>query len=107
MIEKIVITDENMRPLFSYKIGLLENPNIISSLFWVGKTLFYTKGNSLSYFYGEDSTHQKIFSSDHPNSTISGVLSDRVILITKAFNSKDVNNVIVYIILNKNRLKLQ
>lgn len=95
MIEKIVITDENMRILYSFKISLLENPNIISSLFWVGKTLFYSKGSSIHYFYGEDYINQKVFSSDQPNTIISGVLADRYILVSKVFGSKDLNNIIV------------
>jgi hypothetical protein len=96
MIEKIVITDEDLRILHFYKIGLLENPNIISSLYWIGKTLFYTKGSAINYFYGDDNLHQKIFSSDQSNTIISGILSDRYILVSKLHGSKDLNNIVVY-----------
>jgi hypothetical protein len=95
MIEKIVITDENLRILYMYKIGLLENPNIVSSLFWIGRTIFYTKGSSINYFYGEDGIHQKVFSSDQSNAIISGILSDRYILVSKIHASKDLNNIVV------------
>jgi hypothetical protein len=99
MIEKIVITDENLKILYSFKISLQENPNIISSLYFIGKTLFYSKGNSINYFYGEDNIHQKVFSSDQPNTIISGILCDRYILVSKASGSaKDsspVNNILV------------
>ena len=60
-----------------------------------GKTLFYTKGSSISYFYGEDNLNQKIFSSDQSNTIISGILSDRYILISKLHGSKDLNNIVV------------
>jgi WD40 repeat protein len=95
MIEKIVITDENLRILYMYKISLLENPNIVSSLYWIGRTLFYTKGSSINYFYGEDGIHQKVFSSDQSNAIISGILSDRYILVSKIHASKDLNNIVI------------
>ncbi len=93
MIEKIVITDEDMKILYSLKSGLLENPNIISSLFWIGKTLLYSKGSSIHYFYGEDNINQKVFSSGQPNINISGILSDRYVLVAKVSdkNVLDVN----------------
>lgn len=102
MIEKIVITDEEMKIIYSFKTSLLENPNIISSLFWIGKTLIYSKGNSIYYFYGEDNLNQKIFSSAQPNLNISGILADRYILVAKA-PEKNVMDVIVIIFIYKFR----
>jgi hypothetical protein len=95
MIEKIVITDDKMRILYSYKINLLENTNIISSLFWLGKTLIYSKGSSINYFYGEDGIHQKIFTCDTDNTVISGLLSDRFLLVSKVMGIKESKDVIV------------
>ena len=94
MIEKIVILDEEMKILHSLKINLIENPNIISSLFWIGKTLFYSKGSSIHYFYGEDNINQKVFSSGQANTNIAGILSDRFILVSKP-PEKILNDVIV------------
>ena len=70
MIEKIVITDENLRILHSIKFNLLENPNIISSLYFVGETLFYNRGMNLFYFNAQVNINQRIFSPPHPNSII-------------------------------------
>ncbi len=78
MVEKIVITDENLLILYTLKFSLLENLNIISSVFWMGKTLFYTKGNSIVYYYPFDSIEQKIFTSDQTNLTLNGLFSDRI-----------------------------
>lgn len=100
MIEKIIITDENFRVLFSLKFNLLENPNIISSLFFIGETLFYIRGNNILYFNGEDNMNQRIFSTDQPNSIITAILADRFILAAKLLNSKDINNVSVIKILS-------
>lgn len=97
MIEKIVITDEEMKILYSLKSSLLENPNIISSMFWIGKTLFYSKGSSIHYFYGEDNINQKIFSSGQPNINISGILADRYILVSKVSDKNVLDvNVLLY-----------
>lgn len=95
MIEKIIITDENLRVLYSLKFNLLENPNIISSLFFIGETLFYNRGNNILYFNGEDNLNQRIFSTDQPNSIITSILADRYVLAAKLINSKDINNVSV------------
>jgi hypothetical protein len=83
MIEKIVVTDEEMKIIYSLKSCLLDNPNIISSLFWIGRTLLYSKGSSIHYFYGEDTINQKIFSSAQPNVNITGVLADRCVLVSR------------------------
>ena len=98
MIEKIIITDENLRILYFLKFNLLENPNIISSLFFIGQTLFYNRGNNIFYFNGEENLNQRVFSTDQPNSIISAILCDRYILTAKLINSKDINNVSVIIL---------
>jgi hypothetical protein len=97
MVEKIVITDENLLILYTLKFSLLENLNIISSVFWMGKTLFYTKGNSIVYYYPFDSIEQKIFTSDQTNLTLNGLFSDRIIY-TAAFPPS--NNITVSIYSN-------
>jgi hypothetical protein len=96
MIEKIIILDENMRMLYSFKLGLLEHPNIISSMFFLGKTLLYSLGNNIYYFYGDDDINQKVFSCDFINPVISGVMSDRYILTNKTEGNN--NNIIVNLI---------
>ena len=78
MVEKIVITDESLIILYTLKSSLLENLNIISSVFWMGKSLFYTKGNNIVYYYPFDSIEQKIFSSDHRNIILNGLFADRI-----------------------------
>lgn len=100
MIEKIVLTDENLRILHSIKFNLLENPNIISSLYFIGETLFYNRGNNLFYFNAQENINQRIFSTDQPNSMISGILSDRCILASKLIQHKDINDISVSFILN-------
>lgn len=95
MIEKIVLTDENLRILHSIKFNLLENPNIISSLYFIGETLFYNRGNNLFYFNPQENINQRIFTTDQPNSIISGLLSDRCILASKLIQHKDINDIAV------------
>lgn len=97
MIEKIIITDENLKILYSLKFNLLENPNIISSLFFIGDTLFYNRGNNILYFNKEENLNQRIFSTDQPNSIIAAILADRYVLAAKLINSKDINNISVNI----------
>lgn len=93
MIEKIIITDDTMRILHTFKIELNGNPNIISSMFWLGKTLIYTKGTSISYFYGEDNINQKIFTNNLPSTFIAGVLPDRFILVSKG--NKEIDSIVL------------
>lgn len=100
MIEKIIVTDENFRIMYSLKFSLLENPNIISSLFFISETLFYNRGCNILYFNGEENLNQRIFSTDQPNSIITAVLADRYVLAAKLLNSKDINNVSVFYYFN-------
>jgi hypothetical protein len=89
MVEKIVITDENFYVLYSLKSSLLDNLNLISSLFWMGKTIFYTKGNNIFYFYPFDSLEQKVFTSDQCNILLNGLFSDRIIYSAKTDSQKE------------------
>ena len=89
MIEKILICDKELAPIFQIKISLLENPNIISSLFWIGCTLIYTKANDVFYYYPNENIQNKIFTNDQTHMLVSGVLSDRFILINKIWDSKE------------------
>jgi hypothetical protein len=95
MIEKIVLTDENLRILYSIKFNLLENPNIASSLYFIGETLFYNRGKDIFYFNAQENINQRIFSTDQPNSIISGILADRYILASKLIQHKDINDISV------------
>ena len=83
MIEKIVITNKKLEPLFSNKISLLDSLDIISSIFWLGETLLYTRGKFVYYFYPFQEIEQKVFTSDQNSLTIAGVVSDRLFLICK------------------------
>ena len=87
MIEKIVILNDKMKVISTYKTSLNDNPNLISSLFFIGKTLIYSKGNNIIYYYWDDNINQKIFTNNRPTTFISGVLSDRFILTSQ--NNKD------------------
>ena len=87
MIEKIVILNENMKIISTFKTSLNDNPNLISSLFFIGKTLIYSKGNNIMYYYWDENINQKIFTNNRPTTFISGVLSDRFILTSQ--NNKD------------------
>lgn len=93
MIEKIVITDEKLRTQFVFKTPLTENPNLISSMFWIGKTLIFAKGSCLSYYYAQDNICQKIFTNNRPTTYIAGVLPDRFILISQSW--KDIDNIVI------------
>lgn len=87
MIEKVLICNHNLVPVYQIKITLLENPNIISSLYWVGKTLIYTRGNDVCYYYPNDNLNYKLFTNDQCHTQVAGVMSDRFILISKIWAS--------------------
>ena len=89
MIEKILICNHELTPLFKVKIALLENPNIISSMYWVGKTLIYTRGNDIYYYYPQDNILNKIFTNDQTHTIVSGITPDRFILSNKIWGSKE------------------
>ena len=92
MIEKIVITNEKLEPLFFNKISLLDSLDIISSVFWLGETIIYTRVKYVYYFYPLEEIEQKVFTSDQNVLSLSGVISDRLIMANKNdFNSESVN----------------
>lgn len=93
MIEKIVICNYQLEQLYVIKIPLIESPNIICSMYWIGTTLLYSKGNSIYYYYPNDNICQKIFTNDKPHTVISGVLADRLILVNKLWGSKKIESV--------------
>ena len=95
MIEKIIFLDENMHTISSFKIPLLNNLYLINSLYFIGNTLLYSKGNSLSYYYIKDNINQKIFTNCFNNFYISGILSDRFIIINNSFINS-INNSKIY-----------
>ena len=99
MVEKIIITDENLTILYSLKSSLLENLNLISSVFWMGKTLFYSKGNNITYYYPFDSIEQKIFSSDQTNLILNGLLSDRIMYSARSTHSNTLTVIIIILLL--------
>ena len=98
MIEKIVITDEKLEPLFYNKISLLDSLDIISSVNWLGETLLYTRGRFIYYFYPFEEIDQKVFTSDQNVLCISGVVSDRIFLTAKNDFSQAVTQVLTPII---------
>lgn len=95
MIEKIIICNMEIVPLYKIKISLLENPNIISSQYWVGKTLLFTRGNNIYYYYPRDNIVNKIFTNNQTHTIISGILCDRMLLSNKIWGSNEVNNISV------------
>lgn len=87
MIDKINLFDIDMKLTASIKLQLKENPFLISSLFFLDSTLIYSKGNIIYYFYPKDNINQKIFSNNRNPTYISGILSDRFILVSQGTNN--------------------
>ena len=87
MIDKINIYDMEMKFISSIKLHLKENPSLISSLFFLDSTLLYSKGQNIYYYYPKDDINQKIFSNSRFPTFISGILSDRFILISQGTNN--------------------
>ena len=90
MIDKINFFDIDMKFVSSVKLQLKENPFLISSLFFLDSTIIYSKGNIIYYYYPKDNINQKIFSNNRTPTIISGILSDRFILVSQGTN----NNII-------------
>ena len=63
-------------------------------MFWIGKTLIYSQGNKVYYFYGDDNINQKIFTNSRSNTFVAGILSDRFILVSKP-DSDEIDNTIL------------
>ena len=87
MIDKINFFDVDMKFISSIRLQLKENPFLISSLFFLDSTLIYSKGNILYYYYPKDNINQKIFSNNSTPTYISGLLSDRFILVSQGTNN--------------------
>ena len=87
MIDKINLFDIDMKFISSIKLSLKENPSLVSSLFFLDSTLIYSKGQNIYYYYPKDDINQKIFSSSRFPSFISGILSDRFILVSQGTNN--------------------
>ena len=87
MIDKISLFDKDMKKTSVIKLHLKENPFLTSSIFFIENTLVYSKGNNIYYFYPPDSTNQKICTNIRTPIFISGILSDRYILISQGMNN--------------------
>ena len=87
MIDKISLLDMDMKFIVSIKLQLKENPSLISSLFFLDSTLIYSKGQNIYYYYPKDDVNQKIFSNSLFPTFISGILSDRFILVSQGRNN--------------------
>ena len=87
MIDKINFFDIDMKFILSIKLQLKENPYLISSLFFLDSTLIYSKGNTIYYYYPIDGINQKIFSNNRNPTYVSGILSDRFILVSQGTNN--------------------
>jgi hypothetical protein len=87
MIDKINLYDMDMKFISSIKLHLKENPSLISSLFFLDSTLIYSKGQNIYYYYPKDDINQKIFSNSRFPTFISGILSDRFILVSQGTNN--------------------
>ena len=87
MIDKISLFDMDMKFISSIKLHLKENPSLISSLFFLDSTLIYSKGQNIYYYYPKDDINQKIFSNSRFPTFISGILSDRFILVSQGTNN--------------------
>ena len=87
MIDKINFFDIDMKFISSIKLQLKDNPFLISSLFFLDSTLIYSKGNTIYYYYPKDNINQKIFSNNRSPICISGLISDRFILVSQGTNN--------------------
>ena len=87
MIDKISLFDIEFKHISSIKLYLRENPSLISSLFFLDSTLIYSKGQNIYYYYPKDDINQKIFSNSRTPTFISGILSDRFILVSQGTNN--------------------
>ena len=87
MIDKISLFDMDMKFIISIKLQLKENPSLISSMFFLDSTLIYSKGQNIYYYYPKDDTNQKLFSNSRFPTFISGILSDRFILVSQGRNN--------------------
>ena len=87
MIDKINFFDTDMKFISSVRLQLKQNPFLISSLFFFDSTLIYSKGSTIYYYYPKDNINQKIFSNNRNPTYVSGILSDRFILVSQGTNN--------------------
>ena len=83
MIDKINIYNREMKVVSCLKFNLKESPYIISSLLFLDCTLIYSRGHKISYFYPYDNINQLILRNNRKPIFISGILPDRIILVSQ------------------------
>ncbi len=86
MLDKINIYNREMKKVSYLKFDILESPYITSSLFFLDNTLIYSRGNKISYFYPNDNINQLIIRNNRQPCFISGVLPDRLLLVSQIPN---------------------
>ena len=86
MIDKINFFNIDMKFISSVRLQLKEIPFLISSLFFLDSTLIYSKGNIIYYYYPKDNINQKLFSNNRNPTYVSGILSDRFLLVSRGTN---------------------
>ena len=72
-----------MKVVSCLKFNLKESPYIISSLLFLDCTLIYSRGHKISYFYPYDNINQLILRNNRKPIFISGILPDRIILVSQ------------------------
>ena len=82
LFDKINIYNSQMKLISYLSFNMAENPNMISSLYFLDCTLIYTRGAKIYYFYPYDNINQLIFTNNRSPCFISGILSDRFILVS-------------------------
>ena len=87
MLDKINIYNKEMKLISYLKFNMSENPYITSSLYFLDCTLIYSRGEKIYYFYPYDNINQLIFTNNRSPCIISGVLTDRFILISLLENT--------------------
>ena len=87
LLDKINIYDHEMKLISHLKFNMLENPYIVSSLYFLDCTLIYSKGSKIYYFYPYDNINQLIFTNNRSPCFISGILTDRFIIISLIENT--------------------
>ena len=87
MLDKINIYNLEMKLISYLKFNMLENPYITSSLCFLDCTLIYSRGSKIYYFYPYDNINQLIFTNNRSPFFISGILTDRFILISLIENT--------------------
>ena len=87
LISKINIYNREMKFISSIKFNFEESPYLISSIFFLDRTLIYSRNNTISYFYPNDYINQLIMRNNRKPIYISGILPDRFLLVSLTGNS--------------------